>query len=638
MPEITELRAGDPTEVAEYRLTGRLTAQVFTGRSRSGEPVLVRLLPPEMEPEPFLRAMEPLRGVSAVGTAQILGAGVFGEQAYLVTEFVDGPALKDVGGTFDGVGLYRLAAGTITALVAIHQAGLAHGDIRPGNVLLGPDGPRVIDAGLEQAMAAASVSTRKVAVPAYTAPERLRGGEAGAAADVFSWAATMVFAVSGASPFEGGSMSATVDRIVNQPPDLPDLGELHGLIARCLDKDPAARPAASDVLLRLVGQTSLLSGQVSHGPSPPETAPPARRSLNVAALAAAFAAGALLSGAGVYALTGDRAATVTRAAATPAASGSPATPTVAVSQTAAPEEKVEKKAATDLEVKDIDAVLHEHPSDSMRLTSFLGASGQFTSYVREKGGAFRTVGRFEQPLLSPGGDWVALNPLLKYQGTDLDQVKFTKLSTGESFVVSTVKKPLSTSRPFWSRDGGKLLLSVYDMENEPARIVGFVVVDVAARKAVHVETEYADDATLAYNFAPDGTVVRGFWDGENKGIEFYDLSGQVTKTMHWVGHPKGGEWFSPSGKRLATVCPSGKDYCVWDLQSGARQATVPFSTGEGSFLGWFNEKHLLVQDPGKKKGTAQIKIIDLTGDTSRVLVDLATDKPHMLQFARVPAS
>ncbi|MEV4476876.1 serine/threonine-protein kinase [Nonomuraea sp. NPDC049504] len=638
MPEITDLRAGEPSEVAGYRLTGRLASHVFLGRSEAGEAVVVRLLPPEVEPQPFLAAMEPLRGVSAVGTAQVLDAGVADGRAYLVTEFVDGPALEEAGGTFDGVGLYRLAAGTITALVAVHQAGLVHGDIRPGNVLLGPDGPRVVDAGLEQALAAASVSTRKVAVPAYTAPERLRGGDAGPAADVFSWAATMVFAVSGASPFEGGSMSATVERITDQPPVLPDLGELHDLIVRCLDKDPDARPAASDVLLRLVGQTSLLA-------APPgdlvEKKASGRGPRGLAVPVAAFVVGALLSGTGVYVLTGDRTTAVRQVAAPPTATPTvppTVTPTVASSQTAAPRDEVEEKAAADLEIKDIDGVLHEHPGDAMRLVSYLGASGDFTSYVREKSGAFKAVGKYEQPLLSPAGEWVALNPLIKFQGTDTDQVKFTSLTTGESFVVSTVKKPLNTMRPFWSRDGSKLLLSVYDTEKKPELVVGFVVVDVAARKAVHVKTEYADDATLVHTFAPDGTVVRTYWDGRQKGIAFYDMSGQVSKTMHWVGHPKGGEWFSPSGARLATICPSGKEYCVWDVRTGARQATVPFTKGEGAFLGWFNEKHLLVQDPGKKKGTMQIKIIDLLGRTTRVLADLATDKPHMLQFAYQPGS
>ncbi|MEV0822647.1 serine/threonine protein kinase [Nonomuraea rubra] len=635
MPEIAELRAGDPTDVAEYRLTGRLAAEVFTGRSRAGEPVVVRLLPPEMEPEPFLRAMEPLRGASVVGTAQILGAGVAGEQAYLVTEFVDGPALKDAGGTFDGVGLYRLAAGTITALVALHQAGLVHGDIRPGNVLLGPDGPRVIDAGLERAMAAASVSTRKVAVPAYTAPERLRGGEAEPAADVFSWAATMVFAVTGASPFEGGSMSATVDRIVNQAPDLLGLGELHDLFARCLDKDPAARPAASDVLLRLVGQTSFLTGKVDADPAPPEPAPQARRGRSLLSLGAAFVAGALVSGAGVYALGDARAPAVNQAAAT--TSPTPTTaPTITPSAVAAPEGEVEKKAQTDTELPVIGVTLHEHPKDAVRLASYIEGQGAFRTYVRDRSGTFKHLGETDQPVLAPGGDWVALNPMIKFRTGDLDQVKFSRLSTGESFVVNTVKKPLQTMTPVWSRDGSKLLLSVADMKKEPYRLVGFVVVDVAARTAVHVETEYSDDTALAYTFDPGGTIVRGYWDGKRGGIEYYDMSGQVTRTLHWVGLPRGTQWFSPSGTRFATVCPNSDSYCVWDLKTGARQATVPFTDKDGEFLGWFNEKHLLVKDPGKKRNTEVVKVIDLVGDTARVLADIATDKPSLFQYAPAP--
>jgi eukaryotic-like serine/threonine-protein kinase len=641
MPEITDLRAGDPAEVAGYRLNRRLAPGVFAGRSRTGEPVLVRLLPAEVDPETFLREMEPVRAVSAVGTAQVLDAGVQGEQAYLVAEWVDGPSLAEVGGSVDGVGLHRLAAGTITALVALHQAGLVHGDIRPGNVLLGPDGPRVADAGLEHAMAQASVSTRKVAVPAYTAPERLEGGTAGPAADVFSWAATMVFAVSGASPFEGGSMAQTVARITGGQADLPELGELHGLIVACLDHDPEARPAASEVLLRLVGQTSLLTGRVDGGPAE-APAPPPRRGRSVLALTAAFVAGALVSAVGFQVLTGDRPATRgTAATAKPTSAVTPApgaapTPTVTSVQTEAPSDDVKKKGLTDTKLKDVAVTLHEHPDDSMRLVSYLGSGGKFSSFARPPAGEFKEVGSYEQPVLSPGGDWVALNPMLKFQTSELDQIKFVRMSTGESFVVSTVKKPLQGLTPVWSRDGGRLLVSVYNQDKE-RRLVGFVVIELATRKAVHVETEYTDNPSLYYNFAPDGTIVRGFWDGKNSGIEFYDTSGEVTKTMHWVGLPRGGEWFSPSGKRLATVCPNGKELCVWDLATGARQATVDFGDAKGSFLGWFNEKHLMVQDPGKKK-TQQIKIIDFIGDVKRVLADLATDGPVLLQFARVPRS
>ncbi|MFE3453006.1 serine/threonine-protein kinase [Nonomuraea sp. NPDC059194] len=273
MPKITGLQRGDPVEVGGFRLTGRLSENVLVGQSASAQTVVVSLLPAELDRDRFLSEVEPLRAVSAVSTAQILETGVLDDRAYVVSEFVEGPTLEQVGGTFDGVTLYRLAAGTITSLVALHQAGFVHGDIRPGNVVLGPDGPRVINVGVARALSQATTATLKVVSPAYTAPERLRGGAAEPPADVFSWAATLVFAASGRSPFDGGSLPATVDRITGGDPDLPDLGELHGLLAACLAKDPHMRPTASEVLLRLVGQTSYLSGLIAPA-TPPVRQPP----------------------------------------------------------------------------------------------------------------------------------------------------------------------------------------------------------------------------------------------------------------------------------------------------------------------------------------------------------------------------
>ncbi|WP_255205865.1 protein kinase, partial [Actinomadura sp. BRA 177] len=123
------------------------------------------------------------------------------------------------------------------------------------NVLLGPDGPRVIDFGLSRVLDAASaVSSRAVGTPAYMAPEQVSGQDVGAAADVFAWGATMTFAATGRPPFGSDSIPAVMYRVLHHEPDLGVLdGELLALVGAALAKDPARRPTAAQLLLRLVG-------------------------------------------------------------------------------------------------------------------------------------------------------------------------------------------------------------------------------------------------------------------------------------------------------------------------------------------------------------------------------------------------
>ncbi|MEU7838230.1 hypothetical protein [Nonomuraea sp. NPDC049129] len=102
---------------------------------------------------------------------------------------------------------------------------------------------RLINFGIGRAMAGtASATTRKVDVPAFTAPERLDGAAAEPPADLFSWAATLVSAASGRSPFDGGSMAGTVNRITNGEPDLPDLGDLRDLVVAACQRIPPRVP------------------------------------------------------------------------------------------------------------------------------------------------------------------------------------------------------------------------------------------------------------------------------------------------------------------------------------------------------------------------------------------------------------
>lgn len=234
----------------------------------------IRLFPADVNHMRFEREIAPLRGLSPFCTAQIIGTGVADGRPYLVSEYVEGPTLREqveAHGALETSELHRLAVNTMTALVAVHQAGVAHLDLRPENVVLGEGGARVLGFGVARALETTdSGTTRAVESPAFVAPEQLRGEGAGPPADLFAWAATIAYAATGRSVFDAGSMSGTVNRVLNGEPDLSGVDQaLLPALRSCLAKDPADRPAASDVLLRLVGEASLTTR--TEAPAPPST-------------------------------------------------------------------------------------------------------------------------------------------------------------------------------------------------------------------------------------------------------------------------------------------------------------------------------------------------------------------------------
>ncbi len=256
------LRDTDPREVGGYQLLGRLgeggQGVVFLALGPAGSRAAVKLLAPTTDPlvrSRFLKEVAAAQQVAGFCTAQVLDAGIFERRPFIVSEYVSGPSLVEViqqHGPRTGAVLERIAVATLTALGAVHAVGMVHRDFKPGNVLLGPDGPVVIDFGLAAVpgMTTTGLSGQvAVGTPAFMAPEQLAGVRVTAAADMWSWAVTIAFTGTGQLPFKGESLTATAYAILHSEPTVGPLPEpLSSLVYRCLSKDPATRPSARGAL------------------------------------------------------------------------------------------------------------------------------------------------------------------------------------------------------------------------------------------------------------------------------------------------------------------------------------------------------------------------------------------------------
>jgi eukaryotic-like serine/threonine-protein kinase len=161
--------------------------------------------------------------------------------------------------------LLALAAGLAESLSAIHAAGVVHRDLKPSNVLLGEDGPRVIDFGISEAAESVALTGADVVIgsPGFMSPEQVLGHDIGPPSDMFSLGAVLAFAGTGQGPFGSGSNAALVYRVVNSPASLARLPvEVRPLVGSCLAKHPGDRPNAGE-LLAVVGAIQPARGWLS---------------------------------------------------------------------------------------------------------------------------------------------------------------------------------------------------------------------------------------------------------------------------------------------------------------------------------------------------------------------------------------
>ncbi|GAA2290046.1 hypothetical protein GCM10010149_41180 [Nonomuraea roseoviolacea subsp. roseoviolacea] len=255
---------GEPEWIGHYRVLRSLgrggQGAVYLAQAPNGARVAVKVLHDlvdETARARFAREVEVARRVATFSTARVLDVNISGQHAYIVSEYVEGPSLEQLvrnHGPRDEDSLTRLALSTAGALAAIHKAGIVHRDFKPSNVLIGNDGPRVIDFGIARALDQMTVTSGKmVGTPPYMSPEQLTGAVVGASSDVFSWGVTMMFAATGRPAFGEDTVPAVFHRVLTFHPDLSPLPPgLRKIVGACLQKAPEDRPVAADVMLAII--------------------------------------------------------------------------------------------------------------------------------------------------------------------------------------------------------------------------------------------------------------------------------------------------------------------------------------------------------------------------------------------------
>ncbi|MGW6585554.1 protein kinase domain-containing protein [Streptomyces globisporus] len=256
------LTSEDPRTVGSYRTLVRLGAGgmgvVYLARSAGGALAAVKVIRAEHAADPgfrarFRREAEAAARITGPWVVPVLGADTEAREPWLATAFVPGPSLAHVvatGGPLLPVTVRALGSRLAEALAAVHEAGLIHRDVKPGNVLLALDGPRLIDFGIarHEGATALTATGAVIGTPGYLAPEQASAGSLGPPCDVFSLGCVLVYAATGRGPFGEGGGAGALFRTVHEEPDLTGVPPgLAPLITACLAKDPAARPPASRV-------------------------------------------------------------------------------------------------------------------------------------------------------------------------------------------------------------------------------------------------------------------------------------------------------------------------------------------------------------------------------------------------------
>lgn len=236
---------------------------------RTGEEVALKQLLPQFTADEqslirFLMETDLLRQLDHPNIIRIIDAGDIDKCPYYAMELITGPSLDNVmkeKGRLSSTEVRQIGGAVARALVKAHEAGVIHRDIKPSNVMLTNTGiPKLTDFGIAKKLDSPHLTMTGVIIgtPAYLAPEMCEGGSADSSSDIYSLGATLYAMLCGRPPFTGDSIHSVMNQVVNNPaPDIRKFcatveDELAAIVMRCLEKDPAKRPASMLEVARIL--------------------------------------------------------------------------------------------------------------------------------------------------------------------------------------------------------------------------------------------------------------------------------------------------------------------------------------------------------------------------------------------------
>ncbi|MGW4244584.1 serine/threonine-protein kinase [Nocardia sp. NPDC004722] len=300
------LKDTDPKRIGDVAVRGRLgnggMGRVYFGVTDDGDPVALKLIREDLLGREevrarFARELDALRSVQSPHVATLLTASDEEEERpWLAIEYIRGLSLKELietRGPLDADQTAVLGLLLTKALDDIHAAGLLHRDFKPGNILMGREGPKVIDLGLAAFMEGPTDLTGSQAhlgTPVCMSPEQITTPRhLTAAADIYALGATLMYVLTRHFPFQDKAAPTLLYKI-SDPKTLPDFSgvpeSFEQILHRMLAFDPAARPPVSELhawFTQLIGnrlpaaiRNLAVSTYVERESDPPEPTPPPR--------------------------------------------------------------------------------------------------------------------------------------------------------------------------------------------------------------------------------------------------------------------------------------------------------------------------------------------------------------------------